>query len=74
MLRELDVKEITEKVRDLCIQANHFLSDDMKKALKNAESNENSELGRKILGQLQDNGSFLSGNWTGSASYRWKSD
>ena len=55
MLRELDVKEITEKVRDLCIQANHFLSDDMKKALKNAESNENSELGKKILGQLQDN-------------------
>ena len=55
MLRELDVKEVTEKVRDLCIQANHFLSDDMKKALKNAETKETSELGKKILGQLQDN-------------------
>ncbi len=55
MLRELNVNEITEKVRDLCIRASHFLSDDMKEALSQAQVNEKSELGKIILGQLQEN-------------------
>ncbi len=55
MLRELDVHVITDTVRDLCIQASHFLSDDMKAALEKAKQTEKSDLGRKILCQLQDN-------------------
>ena len=37
------------------IQANHFLSPDMDKALKAATANEESPLGKKILNQLQEN-------------------
>ncbi|SKC09102.1 fumarate hydratase subunit alpha [Lachnospiraceae bacterium] len=55
MLREFDVHVITDTVRDLCIQASHFLSDDMKAALEKAKQTEKSDLGRKILCQLQDN-------------------
>ena len=39
----------------MCIQANHFLSPDMDKALKSATANEESPLGKKILNQLQEN-------------------
>ena len=47
--------DITNAVRDICIEAAHFLSDDMKSALINAKENEESELGKKILGQLKEN-------------------
>ncbi|MCR4990319.1 MAG: fumarate hydratase [Lachnospiraceae bacterium] len=47
--------DITNAVRDMCIEAAHFLSDDMKSALVNAKENEESELGKKILGQLKEN-------------------
>lgn len=39
----------------MCIEANHYLSKDMDIAMKNAVTTEKSELGRKILNQLQDN-------------------
>ena len=39
----------------MCIEANHFLSEDMEKALKWAAEDEKASLGRQILGQLQDN-------------------
>ncbi len=55
MVRELNVQNITDTVKEMCIQANHFLSEDMDKALKNATEKEESPLGRKILDQLQDN-------------------
>lgn len=55
MIRELKVNEITQKIKEMCIQANHYLSPDMDAALKNAVETEKSELGRKILNQLQDN-------------------
>ena len=55
MIRELNVSQITEAIKDMCIQANHFLSEDMDKALKNATANEESPLGQKILNQLQEN-------------------
>ena len=46
MIRELNVSQITEAIKDMCIQANHFLSEDMDKALKNATANEESPLGQ----------------------------
>ena len=48
-------KEITKNVKEMCIEANHFLSKDMDIAMKNAVSTEKSPLGKKILSQLQDN-------------------
>jgi len=39
----------------MCIEANHFLSDDMKKVFENAASREQSPLGRQIFGQLKEN-------------------
>lgn len=39
----------------MCIEANHYLSKDMDKALKDATASEKSELGKKILNQLQEN-------------------
>lgn len=55
MIREINVSEITAAVKEMCIQANHFLSPDMDKALKAATANEESHLGKKILNQLQEN-------------------
>lgn len=55
MVREIKVSEITSNIREMCIQANHYLTPDMDAALKNAVDNEKSDLGKKILCQLQEN-------------------
>ena len=55
MIRTINTEEITAVVNEMCIEANHFLSKDMDAAMKNALENEKSELGKKILNQLQDN-------------------
>ncbi len=54
-MRSINVELITENIKEMCIQANHFLSSDMDQALKKAESEESSVLGKQILGQLQEN-------------------
>ena len=46
MIREINVSEITAAITEMCIQANHFLSPDMDKALKAATANEESQIGR----------------------------
>ncbi|MCR5677158.1 MAG: fumarate hydratase [Agathobacter sp.] len=55
MLREIKAEKITQTVKEMCIRINHFLSDDMKNVLNRAKETEKSELGCKILGQLQQN-------------------
>lgn len=55
MIREINTSEITKTVREMCIKVNHFLSEDMDNALKKATENEKSDLGKKILDQLQEN-------------------
>ncbi len=55
MIREIQTSTITETVKEMCIQINHNLSDDMKEMLNTAVQQEKSELGKKILGQLQEN-------------------
>ena len=55
MIREIKTEIITENVKEMCIEANHFLSPDMDKKLKEATNIEKSELGKKILNQLQEN-------------------
>ena len=53
--RDVDVALITDAVREMCIDINYDLSDDMKRALSEAADREESENGRRILGQLQEN-------------------
>ena len=55
MIREIDVSEIKNSIKEMCIEANYYLSDDMKKALSAAEESEESEIGKKILGDLKLN-------------------
>ena len=47
--------KVTEAVREMCINANYFLSPDMRKKLKEAAEQEESPLGNQILCQLQEN-------------------
>lgn len=54
-MRTIQVNEITRNIREMCIEANHFLSPDMEKAMENAVQREESPLGRQILEQLQEN-------------------
>ena len=54
-MRTLDVAEITENIKDMCIEANHFLSGDMVQAMQDALNAEEAPLGRQILGQLNEN-------------------
>ncbi|MBD5454795.1 MAG: fumarate hydratase [Lachnospiraceae bacterium] len=54
-MRTIDVAEITENIKEMCIEANHFLAQDMSAAMKSAADAEKSPLGKQILCQLQDN-------------------
>lgn len=54
-MRTVNVEEISKNIKEMCVEANHFLSKDMDIAMKNAVSTEKSPLGKKILSQLQDN-------------------
>ena len=55
MIRTIQTDVITENIKEMCIEANHFLSGDMDLAMKQAAETEKSELGKKILNQLQEN-------------------
>ena len=54
-MREVNSEEITKNIKEMCIEANHFLSPDMKKVFDNARKNEKSPLGCQILEQLDEN-------------------
>lgn len=54
-MRTVNVDKVTEAVREMCINANYFLSPDMRKKLKEAAEQEESPLGKQILCQLQEN-------------------
>jgi len=54
-MRELDVKVITENIKEMCIEATHFLTEDMKNVLDDSVTEEESPLGKQILQQLQEN-------------------
>jgi fumarate hydratase subunit alpha len=54
-VRTVRTEDITQAVKKMCIDANLYLADDMKKALYNACDNEENVLGKKILGQLKEN-------------------
>jgi len=54
-MRELSTKVIIENIKEMCIKANHYLSSDMCERLEQSVNSEESELGKKILNQLQEN-------------------
>ena len=54
-MRRINVETITQNIKEMCIEANHFLSPDMKKVFDEAAASEESPLGRQILDQLEEN-------------------
>lgn len=54
-MREISVNLIKDKIRDLCIDANYFLGDDIKDSLIHFKNNEKSEIGKDILGNMIEN-------------------
>lgn len=54
-MRTIQVSQITDAIKEMCIEANHFLTPDMDEAMKCAVASEEALLGKQILNQLQDN-------------------
>lgn len=54
-MRVINVSEITDNIKEMCVEANHYLSKDMDTAMKNAVGTEEAPLGKQILEQLQEN-------------------
>lgn len=54
-MRIIEVNEITQMIKEMCIEANHFLTVDMEEGLFRAVRSEQSSLGQQILKQLLDN-------------------
>lgn len=54
-MREVSTDEITKNIKEMCIEANYILSDDVKNKIINSAAVENSEIGKKILSQLEEN-------------------
>lgn len=54
-MRTIKCGEITENIKEMCIEANHSLSEDMTNALYQSKQQESSALGQRILEQLEEN-------------------
>ena len=54
-MREINCQEIIKEMKEMCIEATHFLSSDMKDALQKGVEEEETALGKQILNQLQEN-------------------
>lgn len=54
-MRIIDTADITRNIKEMCIEANHFLAQDMDEAIERAAQEEKAPLGRQILCQLRDN-------------------
>lgn len=54
-MRVITAEEITQNIKQMCIEANHVLSSDMKDVFEAAVKEEASPLGKKILNQLEEN-------------------
>ena len=54
-MRTIDTETIIKTVSEMCIEASHFLTPDMKEALDKAKENEISPLGKQVLDQLSEN-------------------
>ena len=54
-MRIIRTEEIIKHIKEMCIEANHFLSPDMEQAVREAAASEESEVGKHILEKLCEN-------------------
>lgn len=54
-MKTIHTDEIISSVKEMCIEATHYLSKDMQDALEKGEREEESPLGKQVLGQLKEN-------------------
>ena len=54
-MKHISVNEITRNIKEMCIEANHFLSADMKQVFHSTMKREEAPLGKQILNQLEEN-------------------
>ncbi len=54
-MKNICVSQIIDTVKDMCIEASHYLTEDMKESLSKAAGEEKSSLGRKVLSLLEEN-------------------
>lgn len=54
-MRTIEVKEVTAAIKEMCIEANHYLTEDMVEVLRTACIKEASSIGKQVLHQLQEN-------------------
>lgn len=54
-MRTISTEEITENIKQMCMEVNVCLSDDVKLALLSGKDREESTIGKQILGQLEEN-------------------
>ena len=54
-MRIIRTEEIIKHIKEMCTEANHFLSPDMEQAVREAAASEESEVGKHILEKLCEN-------------------
>lgn len=54
-MRTINTEEITQKIKEMCMEVNIRLSEDVKEALLSSKEKEESKIGRQILCQLEEN-------------------
>ena len=54
-MRVIDAKEIVEVVAKLCMDANYYLPDDVRKALEEAREREDNQIARQVLDEIIEN-------------------
>lgn len=55
MIREVSVQTISDQIRQMCIDVNYDLSEDMKQLLSDARDREEGETAKKVLNTLEEN-------------------
>ena len=54
-MRTIHTDEIIKNIKEMCIEANYYLSEDMEQEVRKAEKTEKNPLGQQILNQLGQN-------------------
>lgn len=54
-MREIDVKNIENKIAELCIEANHYLGEDVKTCIEKMSDNESWSVAKDVLARIEDN-------------------
>lgn len=54
-MRTIKISEVTDNIKEMCIEANHYLSEDMREVMSESVVKEIAPLGKQVLRQLQEN-------------------